>query len=281
MKKLSTDWHIHTEDSCDSACLRMADLVAEQKQNGITDYGVTDHLHTLLQEDAIRRSRAAYDAQMALHPELQGHFHFGVEASVMSQWQVDKMARGEFPVPPVYGYRDGAPADAKMHIAVDAEFREKYGIEFVVTGVHWPLYEMYGKEVVAKEYFRQYLFAAAHPQTDILAHFLWWNSTVRDAETNPFLDFSIISEQMRGELKAALLENHTAFELNIGAILLAPFPKTFLDEYMGWCGDLQRSGVVLSVGSDTHAAHTSLADYEKTDALLEHYGIDREKLWCL
>ena len=42
MKKLSTDWHIHTEDSCDSACLRMADLVAEQKQNGITDYGVTD-----------------------------------------------------------------------------------------------------------------------------------------------------------------------------------------------------------------------------------------------
>ncbi|MBR6773730.1 MAG: hypothetical protein IKM16_03585, partial [Clostridia bacterium] len=61
MKKITSDWHIHTEFSCDQACMTMEDLVNEQAQNGVTDFGVSDHIHTIIQEDDIRRSRKAYD----------------------------------------------------------------------------------------------------------------------------------------------------------------------------------------------------------------------------
>ncbi len=278
MYKITTDWHLHTEHSCDGACMRMQDLVAEQKQNGITDYGVTDHLHSLLQEDDIIRSRKAYDEALLSNPELKGHFHFGVEASVISQWQADIIAKKEYTKPPIYGLREGCPANPKPHIAADAEFCEKHGIDFVVTGVHWPLYNISTKEDSIKEYFRQYLFAASFPRTDVLAHFLWWNYFVREVDENPFLDFSVITESMRNELQSALIENNVAFELNLSGVLLS-YPKTFIDEYMGWCSDLQHKGIALAIGSDNHAAHLDGTMYEKGAALLEHYGIDMQNLW--
>ena len=67
-----------------------------------------------------------------------------------------------------------------------------------------------------KEYHRQYLYAATHPYTTIMAHYLWWDDGllpnwwgVKGVE-NPFLDFSVISQTMRSELKVALLEHQTA-----------------------------------------------------------------------
>lgn len=43
---ITSDWHIHSRNSCDSACMTMADLVADAAAAGITDYGITDHVHT-------------------------------------------------------------------------------------------------------------------------------------------------------------------------------------------------------------------------------------------
>ena len=32
-----SDWHIHSRNSCDSACMTVADLVAEAERKGIAD----------------------------------------------------------------------------------------------------------------------------------------------------------------------------------------------------------------------------------------------------
>ena len=184
------------------------------------------------------------------------------------------------PVPFRKSNLEGCPKNAKPWIGADAEFCEKYGVEYVVTGVHWPLYIEHTSEHTVSEYFRQYLFAAAFPQTDILAHFLWWNP-IGDVETNPFFDFpAVISEKMRGELQAALLENHTAFELNLDAVLL-PYPAGFRDSYLGWCADLQRAGVTLSVGSDNHSPHIDGRVYREAENFFAHYDIDTEAFFCL
>ncbi len=279
--KITSDWHMHTEHSCDEACMKTSDLPAEQRANGITDFGVTDHLHTHLQDADIARSRKAYDEVLAAHPELRGRFHFGVEASVMSEWEADRIARGDYVGSPIYGIREGCPKNARPWIGADAGFCEKYGVEYVVTGVHWPLYVGHDAGYVVGEYFRQYLFAAAFPQTDILAHFLWWNPLVGDVEANPFFDFpAVVSEKMRGELQAALLENNVAFELNLGAVIL-PYPESFRDSYLGWCADLQNAGVTLSVGSDNHDLHADGRVYREAEEHFRHYGIDAGKFFCL
>lgn len=280
MKKITSDWHIHTEFSCDQACMTMEDLVNEQAQNGITDFGVSDHIHTIIQEDDIRRSRKAYDEILGKYPSLKGRFHFGAEVSVMSEWEVEKINKGEYDEVPIYGLRQICPiVDARPTLAIDDEFRQKYGIEYVVTGVHWPLYMRRDKKGAISEYFRQYLYGAAHPQTDILAHFLWWNACEKEVPSNPFSDFSDISEQMRGELECALKENDTAFELNLYGVVYA-YPPAYIDEYLGWCKQMQDRGIALAVGSDCHRAHI-LGAYEKAEILFDKYGIDVDKFWKL
>jgi len=282
MAKIHSDWHIHTESSCDDACMTIENLVADAKKLGISDYGVSDHLHTVLQECDIADSRRKFNRTLALHPELQGHFHFGVEASVMSQWECNKIAKGDYTEIPIYGIRDGGPANAAPIILVDDEFIEKYGIEYVISGVHWTLYCEKTPQAIVKDYFRQYLYAASYPHTDILAHFCWWNPI--PAMQNPFADFSVITESMRSELKAALIENNTALEINICAMLQNEdgfYPASFIDEYLGWMAEMQRSGVVLSLGSDCHSPDLYSKFYTETEKLFDHYGIDTSKFFTL
>jgi len=44
--KICSDWHIHSRNSCDQACMTIADLVREATAKGVRDFGITDHLHT-------------------------------------------------------------------------------------------------------------------------------------------------------------------------------------------------------------------------------------------
>lgn len=285
--KIKSDWHIHTHCSCDSACMEFETLVQEAKELGIRDFGVSDHFHTRVNEPDIAASRREYEATIERHPELKGHFHFGMEATVISAWEVGKIARGEYTELPVYGFRAGGPSHAPVMMDYDADFLERYKIEYVVAGVHWPMYCPTDAQSLIKEYHRQYMFAATHPSTTILAHYLWWDEGllpnfwhVTDV-VNPFLDFSVISESMRGELKAALLEHHTALEINFCMTLKPTLPDTFKDEYLGWMAELQRSGVVLAMGGDCHRAHLTDMEYNRLDQMLHRYGIDPSQFFCL
>ena len=283
---ITSDWHIHTHCSCDSACMTFEDLVSETKELGITDFGVSDHYHTTIQEADIAASRKEYEKTLLRHPELKGKFHFGIEATLVSKWEADKIARGEYDELPVYGFRSGGPKNAEVCFDFDEELLEKYKIEYVIAGMHWPMYCDLDASSVIKEYHRQYMYAATHPYTDILAHYLWfdmhlftnvWN--VPDYK-NPFEDFNAVPRSMKDELKAALLENNVAFELN-NWLFVDNLTEKFRDSYLGWVNELQSSGVKIAFGSDNHSPHLKdLCDYRNREEVCRKYGIKTDEFFC-
>lgn len=284
---ITTDWHIHSKCSCDSACMDFEDLVQEAEKLGITDFGISDHYHTRLQEADIAASRMEYEKTLKRHPELSGHFHFGIEATIVSEWEVNKIAFGDYDKPPVYGFRTGGPENAPVVFDFDEEFIDKYNIEYVVAGMHWPMYCKTDLQSIIKEYHRQYMFAATNKYTDILAHYLWWDSTLfhnvwnLPDYKNPFMDFSVIPESMKNELKYALLENKVAFELN-GWLFSDNLPEQFVDSYLNWVSELQESGIKIAMGSDCHSSKLSnVCDYNKIDKICEGYGIKSSKFFCI
>ena len=281
---ITTDWHIHTKYSCDGACMEFEDLIKDAKQIGITDFGVSDHYHSRIQEADIKASRNAYERALEKYPELNGHFHFGIEASVMSEWEINKIKTGDYSELPVYGIRVGGPKNSPAVYDFDDELIEKYNIEYVIGGVHWLLYCDSDKESVIKEQHRQYMFCITNPYTTILAHYLWFNPADLDRwpkMRNPCEHFFVISEEMRSELVHALKENNVAFEIN-SEFFKNKYSDTFRDEYLGWISDIQKSGVVLSFGGDSHSKNLSQnCNYDKIEQAFKHYGIDSSKFFCL
>ena len=122
--KITSDWHIHTRNSCDAACMKVADLVREAKELSIGDFGITDHVHTPYNLPDITRSRQEY---LAIAP--LSRFHFGVEVSCVSQWELDEIASGKHS-DPVYGLRSGGPRGCDLAIGITAEHVAEYGIEY-------------------------------------------------------------------------------------------------------------------------------------------------------
>ena len=79
---IEDDWHIHSEHSCDGACMKMESLVTGVVEKGIMRYGVTDHIHTPFNYPDIINSKKAYDINYT------EDFYFGVEVSSVSQWEL-------------------------------------------------------------------------------------------------------------------------------------------------------------------------------------------------
>lgn len=280
--KIKGDYHIHTHNSCDDACMEFDFYAKAFHQNSEISLGVSDHLHSLIQEPDIVASRKEFDEFRAKYPQFKKRIHFGVEASVMSQWELKKLNNLPEFKDYKYGIRENGPMNAPMALSIDKEFIEKYKIEYVISGVHWPLYCREDPLSMIKEYHREYLFAASHPCTDILAHYLWWNP-IRGMK-NVFTNTRLISNEMRDEIKCALLENNVAFELNLCAVLLSgdyKGNKAWLDWYLGWVHDIQSAGVKLSLGSDCHDKYLNPEWYKEAETLFEHYKIDTEKFFTL
>ena len=77
---ITSDWHIHSHNSCDGACIPVARMLARAEEKGITDLGLTDHLHTPYNLPDIAASWEEF-----LRSSPSPNFHFGVEASCVSQ----------------------------------------------------------------------------------------------------------------------------------------------------------------------------------------------------
>ena len=167
--KISSDWHIHSHNSCDcvGTGMSVAEIVATAAQKGVTDLGLTDHLHTPFNMPNVRASRAEY-----LACEPGGRFHFGVEVSCVTEWEIGEIARGGYDNP-TYGLREGGPAGSALAIGLTGEDVEDIGIEYVVGGAHWPMYVPFEREALIRDYHRQNMFLAAHELVDIVAH-PWW-----------------------------------------------------------------------------------------------------------
>lgn len=269
---LTSDWHIHSRNSCDEASLTMGELVASAARDGIREFGITDHIHTPYNLPDLYASREEY-----LSTEPQANFHFGVEVSCVSRWELEELARGSYERP-VYGLRQGGPAGAEPAIGLTAEDIANLGIEYVVAGTHWPLYCEVQRDAIIRDYHRQNIYLAAHPLVDIVAHPWWWMGHWRDDDgrytTDPWLDdFGKIPLSMHDEFAAALIQHSTAAEVNISANLLNPgYPDTFPLQYLEYLAGLKERGVMLTLGSDCHSPRYEIA-FERAEALLATVGI--------
>ncbi|MCC6445818.1 MAG: hypothetical protein IT210_20485 [Armatimonadetes bacterium] len=277
---IRSDWHIHTRNSCDEAALTVRDLLAGAAACGISDFGITDHVHTPYNLLDIEAARREFDA--ACPPASA---HFGVEISCVSEWELEKIARGEVERP-VYGIREGGPAGAELAVGLPEEERRRLGIEYVVAGVHWPLYVPYEADAITRDYHRQLLFLACHPMVTIIAHPWWWMGRWRDTDgiyrSDPWLDdFTRIPAAMHREFSEAVRANGKAVEINLGAMILNPtYTERFRWQYGEYLAALQSEGVTLSIGSDCHDAIYG-SDFDRAEQILERLGIDMSILWRL
>ncbi len=279
--KLTSDWHIHSRNSCDEASLAIADLIASAAEMGIEDYGITDHIHTPYNMPDLVASREEY---LANAPSER--FHFGVEVSCMSQWEIDEIATGAYENP-VYGLRQGGPEGADLAIGISDEDIDRLGIEYAVGGVHWPMYVPVERDIIIRDYHRQYLFMAQHPLVDIVAHPWWWMGHWKDADgrytSDPWLDdFGKIPVSMHDEFAAATVEHGKAIEINISANLMnTTYPDAFPGQYLEYLAYLKEKGVTFSLGSDCHSVRYDVIDFEAAATMLESIGIRDEDLWRL
>jgi histidinol phosphatase-like PHP family hydrolase len=284
---LTTDWHLHTRNSCDcrdgALPTTMAATVAAIEAHGMRHYGITDHLHTPYNLPDLEASRREF---LALPPSP--HRHFGVEVSCVSQWELDEVARGAV-AHPVYGIRSGGPAGGAVGIGLTADDIARLGIEYVVGGTHWPLYVPLEREAVIRDYHRQNLFLACHPLVTIVAHPWWWMGHWQETDgvyrTAPwFDDFASIPQTLHDEFLAAVREHGKVVEINLCAMLLTPhYPEAFKRQYCDYLASLQAAGVPLSLGSDHHAQHHQYGEINLAfaEGMLAAVGIDAGALWQL
>ncbi len=275
--KITSDWHIHSQNSCDEACMTVATLLRRSKEKGIEAFGLTDHIHTPFNLPDLVASRKEY---LESHPPAC--FRFGVEASCISEWELGELAKGGH-ADPVYGLRQGGPAGGKMALGLTGENIRELGIEYVVAGAHWPLYVPFEREAIIRDYHRQNMFLATHPLVDIVAHPWWWMGHWQDKDgrypAEPwFDDFRKIPRSMHDEFAAAAKAHKTAVEINAGAMLFSvAYPGRFKEQYLEYLAGLKASGVTLSFGSDCHDADYAV-DLEKAAAMLDRVGIRDEDL---
>ena len=277
---ITSDWHIHSHNSLDGACMRIADLIAGARAKGVQDFGVTDHLNTPCNLPDIEASRSEY-----LENDPGPRFHFGIEVSCVSQWELDEITSGRHGFQD-WGLRSGGPPGAEPAIGLTEEDIAACGIEYVVGGVHWPLYVPMERDAVIRDYHRQNMFLARHPLVDIVAHPWWWMGGWADDNDrypgDPWLDdFGKVPQSMHDEFAAAAIEQGAVVECNIGACLLnESYPGSFAGQYLEYLAGLKQRGVKLCAGSDCHSEHYT-TNLEKAARMLESAGITDADFWRL
>ena len=269
---ITCDWHIHSRNSCDGACMPVSVLVARAAEKGITDFGLTDHVHTPLNLPELQDSRREYLSG----PRPDG-FHFGVEVSCVSQWELDEIARRP-PERAVCGIRKGGPPGAPPALALTEEDITALEIEYVVGGTHWPLYVPIEREAVIRDYHRQNMFLAQHPLVDIVAHPWWWHGHWANDRgmftAEPWLDdFGRIPKSLHDEFAASVMANDKAVEINVLAMLLtARYPASFKRQYVEYLAGLKDRGAQLCIGSDCHDADYGV-DFATAERMLAAVGL--------
>ncbi len=277
--KINSDWHMHSNNSCDEACAKIADIVREADELGIENFGITDHLHVPHNLPDLVASRKEF-----LVCNASSNFHFGVEASCVSRWEIDELAKGNYTGDPTYGIREGGPPEGPLAIGITERDIVALGIEYIVGGTHWPIYVPIERMPVIKNYHQQNMFFATHPWVDIVAHPWWWMMHWADADgkhlAEPwFDDFKVIPQSMHDEFAAAAMEYGKLVEINLCAMLFNwRFSDRFKQQYLEYFAALKAKGVKLSIGSDLHAAHYHEIDFASAETMLDRVGITEADL---
>ena len=282
--KIRQNLHIHSQHSCDSACATLADIQKEMLNCGMSEFGVSDHLHTHYNLCDIQGARNDF-----LCAERPASFHFGIEISSVSKWECDQIAAGNYERigdDPVYGLRfvDG-PANSPAQIGITAEEIKELGIEYVIAGVHWPLYSKGDREHAWEDYFNQMLAMVKNPLVTILAH--PWDSVEhaaggwfksRDVKDIDYGAIAELPQEYNDKLMNALLEYNKAAEINLGVLNSLRLPEVCRKKYWTMLAQWREAGVKFTFGTDQHAAHNNPAVLAASELLLDFYGFKDENI---
>jgi histidinol phosphatase-like PHP family hydrolase len=281
---ITSNWHQHTHHSVECHDNgRSVDAAIEQSVRlGFLDFGITDHIHTPVNRpDVVGCSEEFWICPRA------SSAHLGVEVSVVSRWELDRIAAGA--ERPPYGIRQGGPAGGELAIALDPEDVRALRIEYVVGGTHWPMYVPTEREAVIRDYHRQNLFLASHPLVTIVAHPWWWMGAWKGRDGlygGPpwFDDFGAIPASMHDEFAAALVANGKIVEVNAKACLENPeYPERFKRRYAELVAFWKERGAALSFGTDHHDfdGENDPAMLESVERRLAAVGVTDRDFWRL
>lgn len=239
----TSDWHIHSVASYD-ASLHVADLISQAQKQGLTEFGLADHVNAPSWIHFL-------EASAALHKQYaQPGFHLGVELTTISSYleQYDRK----------HGTQDGfvhPGGDRVDPIAfpLTAEELDACGVEYVIGAEHWLLNAKREQDAVVMEMHRQNLFCACSDLVDIVGHPYCMYGTFmnKTGQQVKFDDFSIVPMSMRKELIAAIKENDKAMEANL-SYFASNLPEAFKRDYAGFARLAFESGVRITIGSDCH-----------------------------
>lgn len=275
--KIRQNLHIHSQHSCDSASAKLDDIQKEMMDLGMTEFGLSDHLHTnynLCDIQGARNEFLCYD-----RPK---NFHFGIEVSGISEWERDKIASGNYTRyfdDPVYGIRfEQGPSDSPVCIGITEDDIKNLGIEYVIGGVHWPLYSKPEREAAYYDFFRQMMHLIENPLVDILAH--PWDAITHAAggwyahRDNDHIDWDAIPnipQEYNDKLMEALLKYNKCAELNL-SVLLGSAPEECKKYYWNMLAQWREAGVKFVIGSDQHSAHACKTMFSAGELVLDAYG---------
>ena len=274
--KIRQNLHIHSAHSCDSACATLNDIQKEMTDLGMKEFGLSDHLHTqynLCDIQGARNDFLCYD-----RPK---NFHFGIEISGISEWERDKIAAGDYVRyfdDPVYGIRfEQGPSDSPVCIGITEKDIKDLGIEYVIGGVHWPLYSK--PENAYEDFFRQQLYLIENPLVDILAHPWdaiemavgdWYHH--RDKAHIDYNAILNIPQEYNDKLLEALLKHKKCAEINLAVLLAPSAPEECKKYYWNLLAQWREAGVKFTIGSDQHSAHSIPVMFSAAELILDAYG---------
>ena len=239
----TSDWHIHSVASYD-AQLHVADLVSQAEKQGLTDYGLTDHVNVPSWIHFLKASREL------VRQYARPGFHFGVELTTISGY-LEAYDRK-------HGTKEGyekpaVPGPEPIAFPLTAEELDECGVEYVIGAAHWILNEPRRLDVIIADLHRQNLFCACSPLVDIVGHPYCFFGTYEDknGQQVPFDDFSLIPQSMHRELWAAIRENGKAMEAN-ATFLSDHRPEAFRRAYAEFVRGAFEAGVPITIGTDCH-----------------------------
>lgn len=270
-----TDWHIHTEASYD-ADLKVSDLIERAKQNGIRQFGISDHVNYPFMVKHLERSKDLFSA----HP-TEG-FHFGVELTTLPKSQYDFAL--QHPADPdcrktwLLGYIPPIFKKDGIALSLSETELERCQVEYVIAGAHWSFDLRQSRKGAIKSYQEQQMFIARQKCVDIIAH-PWWIYMGRfvknGMQTGPwFDDFAIIPQSHHEEFAAAVLENQKMVELNTDFFVSTCYTDYFKRQYAEYICMLHEKGIPITIGSDLHGNYT--AHHEEVRHYMEPLGFTSE-----
>lgn len=289
---ITSDWHIHSKCSYDGH-IEIKDLIRMLSEQGIFDFGVSDHLTTPMQLCDLVNSRKEFDTVQSSSGFL--NFHFGVEVSSMSKWEMEMMTKKGYG-DRNFGMREGGPYDDEAAIFLTKELVDKYNIEYVLGGVHFGLYVPFERNAVIRSYHRQNMFLANHPLVTSIAHPWWFGRHWADPDvkmmTEPWFDdfAGKIPMSLHDEFASAVVQNAKLVEISMILILGRLYTEKFKHDYLDYLAYLKSKNVRFSIGSDCHGPNYTLddglidpveIDLRKAEGLLASVGITNEDIWCL